>query len=157
MMETINANYLDNEKFLEVIDRVPLVSLDLIINDSQNRILMGKRTNAPAKGKWFVPGGRIYKNETLDCAFERICLAEIGIRHSLNQAKLVGAFTHIYNTNIFEAQGVSTHYVVLGYQFNMDTKISLEKNEQHAHFKWFSKNDIDEDIHENSLEYFNYS
>lgn len=37
----------------------PLVSFDLIIRDPDGRALLRLRTNDPAKGFYFVPGGRI--------------------------------------------------------------------------------------------------
>jgi colanic acid biosynthesis protein WcaH len=39
--------------------------------------------NEPAKGKYFVPGGVIRKNETMQDAFARILKAEVGIEASL--------------------------------------------------------------------------
>jgi colanic acid biosynthesis protein WcaH len=63
---------LNKEEFIEVLDRTPLIAIDLIIKDEKNRILLGKRTNEPAKGMWFVPGGRIFKNESIEEAFKRI-------------------------------------------------------------------------------------
>jgi len=56
---------LSKQDFMEVIERTPLVSIDLVIRDSKNRILLGRRKNEPAKGKWFVPGSRICKGESL--------------------------------------------------------------------------------------------
>jgi colanic acid biosynthesis protein WcaH len=59
---------INKQQFLEVISRTPLVSIDLVIRDSKNRILLGRRVNEPARGKWFVPGSRILKDESLDDA-----------------------------------------------------------------------------------------
>ena len=70
--------FLGQQAFLEVIDRTPLVAIDLVVVDPQQRVLCGKRTNQPARGFWFAPGGRILKGETLDAAFARIATAELG-------------------------------------------------------------------------------
>ena len=35
---------------LDIIDKTPLVSIDLIIKDSNNRALLGYRNNHPARG-----------------------------------------------------------------------------------------------------------
>jgi len=43
-------------------------------------LLVGLRTNEPAKNYYFVPGGVIRKNETIELAFERILKAETGCR-----------------------------------------------------------------------------
>ncbi|TOB15241.1 NUDIX domain-containing protein, partial [Vibrio parahaemolyticus] len=55
---------LDEQTFKLVVASTPLVSIDLIIRNSKRQILLGQRTNRPAQGFWFVPGGRICKDET---------------------------------------------------------------------------------------------
>jgi colanic acid biosynthesis protein WcaH len=65
----------DNE-FSCVVRCAPLPSIDLIIRDSERRVLVGLRTNEPAKDYYFVPGGVIRKNETLELAFARILRAD---------------------------------------------------------------------------------
>lgn len=44
---------------------MPLVSIDLMIKNAQDQMLWGRRNNRPAQGYWFVPSGRICKNEGL--------------------------------------------------------------------------------------------
>ena len=63
---------LSDSEFVDVVRNTPLVSIDLIISDPMGAILMGWRNNEPAKDTWFVPGGRIRKNERIAEAFERI-------------------------------------------------------------------------------------
>lgn len=61
------------EKFLQTVDATPLVAIDLIVPNQNGGYLLGHRVNKPAQGFWFVPGGRIRKNERLDDAF-RDCM-----------------------------------------------------------------------------------
>ena len=68
---------------IEVIKHTPLVSIDLIVRNGKDQILVGLRTNEPAKGFWFVPGGRILKNERITEAFKR----------SFSSSKLLAPFT----------------------------------------------------------------
>jgi len=70
---------------------------------------MGRRINEPAKDNWFVPGGRIFKNEDLKDAFRRICQEELGIELAITKAQLFGAFTHNKEVNVFGKPGISTH------------------------------------------------
>ena len=74
---------LPRQEFLAVVKTTPLVSLDLLVQDRQGRVLLGMRKNEPARGFWFVPGGRIMKDEALAAAFERILDAELGLRACL--------------------------------------------------------------------------
>ncbi len=101
----------DSENFLQIVDSTPLVSIDLILEDPQERVLLGMRNNRPAQGFWFVPGGSIRKNERLYDAFKRISSIELGAEIAITNATLVGAFDHIYKDNFLGARGINTHYV----------------------------------------------
>src|SRR5260221_11714328 len=104
---------LNDEDFLRVISSTPLVSIDLIIENEKQEILLGKRLNRPAKDFWFVPGGRIRKNELIASAVERVSREELGI--AVARTGLFGAYDHLYDDNFSGRPGVSTHYVVLAY------------------------------------------
>ena len=73
------APLLPRADWLQVVRHAPLVSIDLILRDAQGRVLLGLRENEPARGLWFVPGGVIRKDETLDAAFSRIARNELGV------------------------------------------------------------------------------
>lgn len=148
--------FLDAATFSTVIDSAPLVSIDLLVTDEQGRILLGLRNNRPAKGFWFVPGGRIQKNETLSSAFQRLSLNELGVEFSINDAKLLGAFTHIYTDSIFD-ESISTHYVAIAYELRVAPEaLRLPKGEQHNSYQWLNRNDLlnNEFVHEYTKLYF---
>jgi len=60
---------LGSEEFLQAIRLMPLFLMALVVLDDKRELLVGKRVYAPAKKWWFVPGGRVFKNETLHEAF----------------------------------------------------------------------------------------
>jgi colanic acid biosynthesis protein WcaH len=134
--------WLPDETFKSVIQHTPLISIDLIVRNEQGEVLLGKRVNAPAKGYWFVPGGRVRKNETLDDAFIRLVREELGIESGVTRAdaKFLGVFEHFYDDCVFGGD-VSTHYVVIGYELNDD---NLLKNSvpilQHEIYEWWALN-----------------
>ena len=74
----LNVAFLEKSVFTTVINSTPLVSIDLLIENTDGKILLGYRNNRPAKGYWFVPGGRIQKGESMDDAFQRLTQSEIG-------------------------------------------------------------------------------
>ena len=84
--EPLPGECLSVEDFAGVVRLTPLVAIDLIVRDSAGRVLLGERKNEPAKGSFFVPGGRITKNETLTAAFRRITRAELGVERSLTDS-----------------------------------------------------------------------
>lgn len=70
---------LDLNTFKIVVDNTPLISIDFIIKNSDSKILLGKRVNKPAKDYLFTLGGRVYKNEKLNDAKQRILKEEVGL------------------------------------------------------------------------------
>ena len=147
---------LQEQTFLDVIKHTPLVSIDLIFEDRSGKVLLGKRVNRPAQGYWFVPGGRIRKNEKIANAFRRIVLAELGVMATLADADLLGAFDHIYDDNCFGADGVNTHYVVLAYRVPWQDDWTITKDSQHTQMRWWSLASLSvaEEVHENTRLYF---
>jgi len=146
---------LDEASFVSVVKNTPLVAIDLIVRDSLGNVLLGKRSNKPALDYWFVPGGRILKDETMELAFERITLAELGVSKALSEAKFAGVYEHFYSDN-FLNDDFSTHYVVLGYELNLDIALESLPKSQHDEYSWWAIDDIiqSKDVHENSRRYF---
>lgn len=148
-------SFLSRDVFSLVISSTPLVSIDIVLRDDGGRYLLGKRKNPPAEGFWFVPGGRIYKNETLSHAFERISCSELGVILKINDASLIGVFDHLYPDSIFSAE-ISTHYVAIGYSLSVPTGFSPDTYMQHSDYKWFTLSELLElpDVHINTKLYF---
>jgi colanic acid biosynthesis protein WcaH len=146
----------DSEKFLQIVDSTPLVSIDLILEDPQERVLLGMRNNRPAKGFWFVPGGSIRKNERLCDAFKRISSIELGAEIAITNATLVGAFDHIYEDNYLGAHEINTHYVVLAYKVKTKDDFQFKPDNQHSEMKWWFKEQLlsEPKVHQNTKAYF---
>jgi colanic acid biosynthesis protein WcaH len=144
------------EEFENVIRLTPLVAIDLVVRSPDGKVLVGRRTFEPAKDLFFVPGGRITKNETRSAAFERLSQEELGIRIRLEQARFMGVNEHIYTTNRFGKQGFGTHYVTLAYELRLDlTKAALPRD-QHGEYAWMTPSELlsSPEVHENTKVYF---
>ncbi len=122
---------------LQIVHSAPLVSIDLIIKDSRGQVLLGRRVNRPARGYWFVPGGRITKNEKIADAIKRISRTELGIEISLPDTQLLGVFEHMYDENYLGEEGINTHYVVLAFASELDSGLEILPDDQHAEMKWW--------------------
>lgn len=152
-----NKTHISDPDFLKIVDLTPLVSLDLIIINERHQILLGLRNNAPAKDFWFVPGGRIQKNQRLEDAFRDILFQETGIESDLRNAQHRGVYEHFYDDNYQGIKGVSTHYVVNAFELNVHTsEIQLNKDDQHQAFRWVSIDELrsDEHVHQYTKDYF---
>lgn len=60
---------------------LPLLCVDGILGSSDNpyKFLLVKRTSPPFSGEWWVPGGRVFKGETVEQAFRRVIREELGV------------------------------------------------------------------------------
>src|SRR5580700_157310 len=92
---------LSNADLREVIRLAPLIAMDFIVRNAQSEVLLGLRNNEPAKGSYFVPGGRIWKGERLRDAFARILKSETNCAGNFDDARALGVYEHFYATNRF--------------------------------------------------------
>jgi colanic acid biosynthesis protein WcaH len=147
---------LPETRWAAVVRDAPLVSIDLVVRDPDGAVLLGWRTNEPAKACWFVPGGVIRKGETIAAAFERITAAELGQAHALGEARLLGVHEHFYATNFREEAGYGTHYVVLAQALPLSARPSSLPTEQHAHYRWCPIDELlaDDEVHAHVKRYF---
>jgi colanic acid biosynthesis protein WcaH len=142
MVAVNDMHDLTDEQLSYVVRYAPLVSIDLIIRDPEGRVLVALRRNEPAKNHYFVPGGRIRKNETIDSAFRRILQAETSLKFGFEQARLLGVFQHIYPTNRFKHKDYGTHYVVLAYEILLSEKPLITLDAQHESWKWMNEREL---------------
>ena len=148
--------FLDKELYLTVIKSTPLVSIDLVVKSKQGQALLGKRLNKPAKDFWFVPGGRILKNESLASAFKRLTLEELGHEFYIQQASFLAPFDHFYDDHVY-GNDLSTHYVALAYVLTLECALEkLPLNIQHGNYHWFNIDELMQldDVHKHTKNYF---
>jgi len=147
--------FLEKELFSSIIENTPLISIDLIIKDSEGKILLGQRINKPAKNSWFVPGGRIYKDEKIEDAFKRITKDEIGKEFDISNSSFKGVYQHFYDDNVFN-DNFSTHYIVLGFELVIKEELSLGTI-QHEKYKWFTQDELlkSDEVYSYVKDYFN--
>lgn len=147
---------LETSKFREIVKNAPLVSIDLIVRNENDELLLGLRNNGPAKNAWFVPGGRIRKDEKLEAAFNRITEDELGITLDLKTAKFLNVFEHFYEGNFADEPGFGTHYIVLAYELQLPAEHCEIPLKQHSDYQWISEELLlqKENVHPYTKDYF---
>lgn len=133
--------WLNDADFRVVVGATPLVSIDLIVENEAGQVLLGQRLHRPAKGFWFVPGGRVRKNERLDDAFLRLTETELGRAAPRRSAQWLGVYEHLYPDSVFGEGGEApdTHYVVLAYRLRLDAdEVHTLPAGQHSRWQWWS-------------------
>jgi colanic acid biosynthesis protein WcaH len=151
-------NFLNSAELDSIVRLAPLVAIDLIIRNGHGEVLLGLRNNEPAKGRYFVPGGMVLKNERLADAFARIVKNETDYAADFANARLLGVFEHFYDNNRSGKAGYGTHYVVLGYDLEWVADLAPKADEQHADLRWWPVPELmrSDRVHENTKAYFRH-
>ena len=154
---TEESGFVSDEKFASIVSSVPLVSVDLVIENHDREFLLGLRENRPARGFWFVPGGRILKNEGISQAIARVMDQEVGLSESDYETRLLGVFEHFYDDSAFDhIARTNTHYVAIGYHISVNQGFETVKlDSQHSELRWFSIEQIEDsqNVHRYSQDY----
>jgi colanic acid biosynthesis protein WcaH len=124
-----------------VVESVPIVSVDLVVRRG-DAVLLGRRTNEPAKGRWFVPGGRVHRDERLADAVHRVADEELGVEVDIERR--LGAYEHFWAVSDTEDTD-GKHYVPVGFVVTTDDDIHTDA--QHDAVRWFSPPFDDVDLH----------
>lgn len=145
---------LNLEIFKTVIKNTPLISIDFIVRNEDNKILLGKRVNKPAQDFLFTLGGRVYKDEKLEVAKRRILKDETGLNLEDYSPKFIGVFEHFYNDS-FVDNNISTHYVNLAYEIELFHMQDLPKF-QHSEYVWLTLDELlnSNEVHKYVKDYF---
>jgi colanic acid biosynthesis protein WcaH len=144
---------LAEDTFKTIVASTPLISIDLLVRDPQGNILLGKRVNRPAQGAWFVPGGGVLKDESIEQAYTRLLKIELGMDKTSSCFK--GVYQHFYEDN-FSEEPFTTHYVVLAYEVIFTGDIASLPVAQHNDYRWFSEVALlnNDDVHTHTKWYF---
>ena len=141
------------------VDSMPIFGIDIIIFSKEYGVLMGMRINNPAKGKLFVPGGRVYKNESMLDAFNRILVNETGLNFSFQETTSIGLYEHFYDVTNWSTNQSGTHYIIDARLIEIckgEDNLKLNLKEQHSNFEWIPiDGQSSKDIHHYSRTYLN--
>jgi colanic acid biosynthesis protein WcaH len=66
-------------QFKQILEVMPVLCVDVVLRNSRGEYLLVKRANEPLKGQWWVVGGRVFKDETLEQAVRRKVKQEVGL------------------------------------------------------------------------------
>lgn len=139
-----------DDEWETIVRNVPIVSVDLVVH-SADGIVLGKRTNEPAKGEWFVPGGRIHKHERLVDAARRVASEELGV--DVEMVEPLGAYEHIYHKAEIDDIG-GKHYLANGFVVETELGINeMDLDDQHGDVRAFTPDELPGDLHEYTAAY----
>jgi colanic acid biosynthesis protein WcaH len=141
-------DWIPNDEWETIVNNVPIISVDLVV-ECPNGLVLGKRSNEPAKGEWFVPGGRVRKTEPMKDAVHRVAMEELGVDIEIYER--LGTFEHFYETS---EVGCEKHYVAHGFHvWSEDSEFELDP--QHGQIATFEE--LPQDLHEYVVDYLKES
>ncbi len=122
------------EKIYKEIHRsLPIVCADLVVTDGK-RFFLVKRKNKPEAGKWWFPGGRVFKNELLKEAALRFLKQETGL--NAGAAKLLGFYEYFASPGYFP--GTNAHTIAFVFKIKVPANSKFRLDKQSSDAKWFS-------------------
>ena len=91
--------------YSEIHRTTPVACVDVAVVRG-GKVLLVRREREPARGEWWLPGGRIRRDESVDKAASRLLLGEAGLR--LRKWSMLGAGEMWFQTDPF-GHGLGTH------------------------------------------------
>lgn len=139
-MSVINSTFIPQELYNQILTNVPIACVDIALV-SHGRVLLLKRMDAPAKGQWWVPGGRVLKGEMMVDTAKRKALDEVGIKVH------VGPIVHTAETIFDDGPcDIAVHSInSCFFVYPADSSFSPSLDNHHEACKWV--NTIDSDLH----------
>lgn len=129
----ILSRYIETEKYREIADMMPIMCVDGIVVHG-GRYLLVKRKNNPLKGQFWLPGGRVLKNEKLEEALHRKMKEELGIRVKI--LSTAGFYEDFYKENELGIDSVHTTSVVF---LASPVDFNIKLDDQSEEYIWSEK------------------
>lgn len=117
---------INQELYTEIKSVFPLNAVELIVYNNENKLLMFKRANEPAKDQWWIPGGRVWFAENRIDAAARLLKTECGIvQYDIDEVGMY-EYTVKDNTSGSHQHTITTVYKITGVQnsITMDSQSS---------------------------------
>ena len=96
---------IEESLYKEICSKMPIPCVDIIIQNKKGHFLLVKRTNEPLKSKFWLPGGRILKEESVNDALSRKCKEELDLLVDPSEFKFTGFSQANYVKNAFGSDG----------------------------------------------------
>lgn len=119
--------FIDQDLYLKIREVMPTTCVDLVVTNPNNEYLLLHRKEEPAKGLWWIPGGRIHKNESWRDAAYRKSMEELGV--CLDLVDFISL-----EESIFHNVGYHTVNVTVHMRYNGIDELKIDSN--HSRYRW---------------------
>lgn len=116
----------------QIIECLPIACVDIAII-ARGSVLLVKRNDPPAKGEWWLPGGRVFKGETMRQTAKRKALEEVGIECH------VGPIVHTAETIFPDGpEGIPVHSINSCFMLYPVGDFTVKLDSHHSGGMWIS-------------------
>lgn len=145
-MQKPPRDYASLDVFRSTVRYFPTVSVNIIVQRPDGAVLFLKRLNNPAKGKWWVPGGRILNGERIADAMLSLLKDETGLTGEL-VAVSPEYLEELWETDEFTEEDRKlypkdtpyVHYLATAGLVHVRTDAVPVLDAQSGTFEWFKK------------------
>jgi colanic acid biosynthesis protein WcaH len=134
--------FIDQELYDQILRHMPIACVDVAIVYN-GCVLLVRRDDAPARGQWWVPGGRVVKGETMRETARRKARQEVGLDCH------VGPIIHTAETIFPDGpRGIPVHSInacFLLYPTHDSAGLAVKLDTHHADWRWEDK--VTPDLH----------
>jgi len=127
---------MENSMFRIIHEKTPIVCIDVVLIMTDGGFLMIKRKEEPAKDQWWLPGGRVLKNESLVSAARRKVLEETSLRIK-SLVKIVEGYELLFREDPF-GHGRGTHSISTCFSAEVGDPSELKLDDYHSRSKVFT-------------------
>ena len=121
---------IERKEYERIIRIFPRVCVDILLVDTNGRVLLLKRSNQPAIGKWWFPGGRVHIGETRLQAAHRKLKEECALP--------VGELTELGSFDLFfEIEQTTYHDVTILFRMQVTSGTKIVTDAEASSFGWF--------------------
>jgi len=134
--------YLKPEIYKIILENSIVVTVDVIFVNGEGEILLGLRNNEPLKWVYYIPGGRRFKNETINNWVMRKMKEELWLDIDVEKLILLSVYDDIFDNSAFES--IATHTTSITYIYHLseyEEKNIWISDSQHNEIKFFDIGD----------------
>ena len=130
----MNLSWIPEETYRTILATTVIACVDVAIVN-EGKILLVKRKDRPAKDQWWLPGGRVFKNELMKKAAYRKALEEVDLQCR------VGPIVHTAETIFEDGPGmIPVHSINSCFLlYHIDRNFIVKINEHHSNYNWVSQ------------------
>lgn len=122
-----------SKQYAQIVEVLPILCVDIIIQNAHDEYLLIKRKNEPRKEQWWVIGGRVRKGEAVEQAAIRKVKEEVGLK--VNNAQPIGYYEDTFEKNPF-GNPTSLHSVSIIFKTFVDDFQNIILDHQSSDWKY---------------------